>query len=173
MFQELPHNSVVGVITPHEKVENVNMQVLKYLVNRQGQLGGYITANSPYENIISLLRKHEIDPKRLFFIDVIANEIGNKCTGNNCIFIDSPSNLRELGESLNELFRHGLNEFVFLDSITALSKYNNHDKLVRFIHFFINNVRLHGLKGMVVMLDNTERDLLSSVSHFCDKVIHL
>jgi len=124
--------------------------------------------------MVQLLRDRQIDIRRLFFIDMITKGSGMKCEGPNCVFLESPSDLTELGIQLDAVFKQGLNEFVMLDSINALSIYNSHERLVRFVHFFANSVRMHDLKGVMIALpEDSDKDLLITVSQFCDKVIYM
>lgn len=167
----LPANFVILALIPSKTFERTNLSLLKLLLKHGN--GSYITINRPYKSLISLFRENKIDANKLHFIDCITEEIHEMEEG-NCYFIDSPSDLTEIGIALEPIFKEGKHEFIFLDSLGTLLIYNELNTVIKFTHFLISKIRLHNLKGVFLGLhEDTDKTLIRELAKLCDKVIDL
>ena len=169
----LPENFVVLTIVPYDKSEEVNLGILKFLINEKKNKGSYIAVNKPYQSITEILGKNKIDSDQLFFIDCMTKKAGGNTKDiTNCSFIDTPSNLTSLGIELEKLFKKAEHNFVFLDSLNMLVQYNNKKQIIQFAHSLLSKVRINNIKGIVVGLhEETDEDLIAELSQLCDKVL--
>ncbi len=170
----LPENFIVLTLVRSENSEKANMALLDYLVNKKGYKGNYIAVSRPFKNISMLLKNNAIDSEQLFFIDCISRDLGGEVEAHNCVYIDSPQHLTDLSIAMQELFAMKHGEFVVIDSVNTLSIYNDHERLMKFMHFVSSKIRLHELKGVMISLHKgTDPTFVSEISQFCDKVIDL
>lgn len=173
-LKDLPENFIVLLIVGSDKYEEANMHILDLLVNKEKSTGSYVTVNRPYKNMVQLMKTKNIDSDKIFFIDCITRKVEEPKEVKNCVFIDSPSNLTELGIALEEVFKQSEHKFLFLDSLNILSVYNSVDRVVKFAHFLTSKMRMHDLKGIMISLhEETDKKLISELSQFCDKMIYL
>ena len=170
----LPENFIVLTLVNSENAEKANLALLNHLVNIKGHRGNYVTVSRPYSNIVQVLQNNNIDPNMLFFIDCISKDMRSDVDAHNCVYIDSPQHLTDISIAVQELIdiKHG--DFLVIDSINTLSIYNDKERLMRFMHFITNKIRIHELKGVMVSLHKgTDPEMLAQLSQFCDKVIDL
>ena len=176
-LESSPFPVIIAVVTSMRNYFRDSIYVIKILVNSLGLSGIYVTINRPYGSLVETLKRNGIDTEKLFFIDCITRTVGGKPeVTENCLFIASPQNLTELGLALAqamEMMKERGNKFLLLDSLSTLLIYNNTETVARFSHFLTTKIRLSKLKGIFLLVEREDEDLLSTVSQFCDKVIKL
>lgn len=175
-IQDLPEGSIYLIITTAKTIMKTNLDVLKVLIN-QGLFGLYVTINQPYITLQNLFNREGIDLNRLFFIDCITQTAGGRAERtSNCLFINSPSSLTELGIALTQAIQAMPpgKKFIFLDALSTLLIYNEAGTIAKFSHFLINKIKLLGLTGVVMSVEKEmDERLLTQIEQFCDKVIDL
>lgn len=175
-FETLPENFIVGLIIKSGDYEEINLKILEYFVNQKGEKGSYITVNRPYENVIKVLKNRNINISNLYFIDCITKKLGGKpLFARNAVFIDSPENLTELSLRLHEsTVKANSRKFVFVDSLSTLSIYNNPEVMLKFIHYLTGKMRLWNLNGIIISLHGeADKKLIAELSQFVDKMIEV
>lgn len=173
-FYGLPENFIVLTVVKSGDSEKANLAMLNYLVNNKGYKGSFVAVSRPYKTMVNIMADNSIDTNGIFFIDCISKDIGRVTDAHNCIYIDSPQHLTDLGIAIEQLFNMKHGEFILIDSINTLFIYNDRERLAKFLHFLSNKIRVHELKGvMVSMQEGTDPILMSEISQFCDKVIDL
>jgi len=124
-----------------------------------------------------MLKNNNIKTDNIFFIDCITKSLGGKLPeGPNCVLIDSPAHLTELGIALHDYFTSSgeKNRFLYIDSISSLLIHNNLDSILKFVHSVTGKMRVFGFNGIMLSLrEETDQKLISHLGQFCDKVIHL
>jgi len=176
-MKDLPENFIVGLVVSSDKYEETNLHLLELLVNKMGYSGSYITINRPYENIIFMLNKHNIKVDNLFFIDCITKKIGGvEKSAPNCLFLDSPQHLTDLGIALHEYvsLTKDTKRFLFLDSLSTLFIHNDQTTMMRFIHYLTGKIRLWNISGVMISLhEESDKKVIGEISQFCDKIIRV
>lgn len=175
-FDALPKNFIVGLVIKSDKYEDINLKILDYFVNKKKEKGSYITVNRPYENIVEVLKEKNIDANSLYFIDCITKKLGGRAKfARNVAFIDSPKNLTELCLRLHQTVTTGKDRtFMFMDSLSTLSIYNEPEIMLKFIHYITGKMRLWKLNGIIISLhEETDRKLIAELSQFVDKMIRV
>lgn len=173
-FEGLPENFIVSVIVPTDNYEEVNMHILNRFIGEEEKHGIYITLNRPYDSIVGLMKKENIDIKKLSFIDCISKEIGKPKGKVNCIFVRSPADLTEIAVALDKLFQHNKHGFIFFDSLDTLLFYNRLDRVIKFVHFITGKMRIYGINGVLLGLhEKTTEELIGELAPFTDKIIKL
>ncbi len=174
-LDNLPDNFVVLMMVKSDMYEQANFYVLDYLINKKKQSGGYVSVNRPFSDLSKKLKQKQINSKNLFFIDCVTKSLGEKEQEvQNCVFLDSPSNLTDIGIALEQLYKLSYkHKFLFIDSLNTLSIYNDPERLTKFVHFLTGKMRMHNLKGILISLhEDTDKRLVNMLSQFCDKIIH-
>jgi hypothetical protein len=176
-LEDLPENFIVGVVMPSDSYEDATMHLLSFLVNRKKASGAYLTVSKPYNHVKGLLNNKNIKTDNIHFIDCITKSLGVKPTEEkNCVFVDSPSHLTDISVALHEFFTSSgdKNRFMYIDSLSTLSIHNNPDAILKFVHYLTGKMRVFGFNGMMLSLhEKSDQKLISQLSQFCDKVIHL
>jgi len=174
-LKDLPQNFIVGFVVSSNKYEETNLHLLEFFVNKLGYSGSYVTVNRPYENLVFTLDKHKINMDKLFFIDCITKNIGGAEKNiPNCLFLDSPSSLTDLGIALHEYvsLTKDKKRFLFLDSLSTLFIHNDRNTMMRFIHYITGKMRLWNISGIMISLhEETDKNIIAELSQFCDKII--
>ena len=174
---KLPSGFIVGVITKSKNYQDINMHLLDYLITHKGSSGSYVTINRPYLNVLDILKSRNIDASKLHFIDCITKKLGGKIPNvKNCKFVSSPSHLTELSIALHNYFTGSTEKdrFLHLDSLSTLCIHNNSKDVIKFIHYVTGKMRVFGLKGVIISLrEETDSQLISELSVFCDKMIRV
>lgn len=169
------NGDVVLILTSAEKyLENI-INVLKILINKKSRQCIYVTINKPYQVLLNVLKKNDIDTEKIFFIDLISKMTAMDTTGaKNALFITSPDSLTELSIAISESVRNlqSKNKFIFLDSLSTMLIYNQTGTVAKFAHFLIGKMRTEGVEMIIISLER-EMDpiLVSQISTFVDKVI--
>lgn len=165
---------VVCVLVNTDSYATANLELLKLLSGDKGRRGVYITANRRYSDIVLTLEENKLDHESLFFIDMVSAMSGND-TGacKNCLFVDAPDDLTELGIALSNAVRDpSENTFIILDSISSLVSYNTKERVIKFLHHLANRTRMWNAKCMLIYLEReADKHFLEQVAHFCDNVV--
>src|SRR3989338_674643 len=176
-LENLPENFILGIVMPSDRYEEANMRLLRFLVNTKKSKGSYVTVSKPYNHTISLLKNMDINTDSIHFIDCLTKSLGSKTIkAKNCVFIESPAHLTELGIALHDYFTSSgeKNRFLYIDSISSLLIHNSIDTVLKFVHYVTGKMRVFGFNGMLLSLhEEKDKKVISHLSQFCDKVIHL
>lgn len=174
-LKSLPNGYIILILVDAVNYVRVNLEILKYLLNKKKIPGIYITVNRPYENMVKTLEQNGIDTKKLFFIDAITQTVGgNPERKDSVIFVASPQNLTDVGIALSEALESikASDKFLFLDSLSTLLIYNSTGTIAKFSHFIASKMRLEGFKGIFISIEKeTDETLIKTLSQFCDKTI--
>ena len=169
---------IVLILSDEKKYLNTNLKVLDILTNKMDEKGIYVTVNRPFNSLTELLEKNKIKTKNIFFIDAITlTVVGEAKEVPNCLFINSPNSLTELGIALGEAFKAMKTKddrFIFFDSLSTLLIYNQSKSVTKFAHFLTGRMREWKIKGVLISLQkNIDENLIAQVSQFCDRIIEV
>ena len=176
-FKEILGNSgyIVLVETSSENALASGLEIVKFLVDNS-QKGIIISASRPYSNIISLYKKSNIDTGKLFFIDLVSQgQSENLEKANNVVYIEHVSDLTSISISLVKAIETIKGQkFVFIDSITTMLIHNNEHALARFVHGILIKLRIDGVNGIMMLLENKEsNEIRAEIAQLCDKIIKM
>jgi hypothetical protein len=176
-LSKLPDNFVVSVIIPSDYYKSVSMYMLNYLLNEKQHNGAYISLNRPFDNLLTMFDEKQINHSGLFFIDGITKRLSGMTTDHdNVVFLDGPENLTDMGIALHKYtsVTNSKKSFIYIDSVSTLCIHNSIERVQKFIHYLSGKMRLWGINGVMVALnEDTDKRILSELTQFSDKVIHL
>ena len=187
-LKNMPLNKVVLFLVNPKKYMNVNLEIIKIVIKQNKFSGIYITVNRPFSTLVNIMEKKGIDTDKIFFIDCITKMIPSPRgislvprkkfeVKKNCIFIPSPARLTEIGLALSEALsgmKHPKTKFLYLDSLSTLSIYNDLSTIAKFVHFLTTRIRLFGVVGLIMCVEKKmDNKLFNILSEVCDMTIEV
>ncbi len=165
----------VAIATVNAKdYHKTNIDIIKHLVSEKIP-GVYVTLNRPFDDLIEIFRKNNIDERMVIFIDAVTKTAGGEVKKtDNCLFIGSPENLSDISVAMDQAVRAipSNEKFVFFDSLSTLLLYNHAETVARFIHFLAGKMRFWKVRGIIVSLQkNKDKELIDELTQFCDVTI--
>lgn len=152
------------------------MEILKELI-KEVDKGLFITINQPYLSLKKILKDNGINIKKMYFIDMIsATTSTNPERTNECLFISSPSDLTDLGISIDQsLTAMGKGKkLLFVDNLSTFLIYNNTKVMAEFTHFLINKLRIHEVIGVIISIqEEMGSEFITKIESFCDDIIRM
>ena len=141
------------------------------------EMGGvYISASRGAVEIIQAFESIGVDVSNIQFIDLVSSGIlgGTDVTYPNIHFVDSPIMLESMMlRTLHRLENSQIQQnFVILDSVNALSIYNEERILAEYLHTFINTCKNRQVLSLIVNVpDQTPAGVLSNLDLYCSDLI--
>jgi hypothetical protein len=150
--------------------------ILQPLIQGFEMKGVYICASRRAVEIIQTLDEIGIDTTGITFIDTVSAGFigGTETPYENVRFVDSPIMLESIMlQTLYHLGEHtDTGSFVLLDSVNALSIYNEGRMLAEYLHTFINTFRAREvLTAIVNVPDQTPPGVLANLDLYCTDLI--
>jgi len=171
-LQELDKPIVLTLIDPMRYQEAV-FAVVKYFVSKSQQ-GVYVTLNKPFSVLTKNFEKAGIPSESLFFVDGITNvpavEEGtdHACLGSG---IDLSNLCIGISRAVSKLKD---DKFLLLDSLSTLLIYNDSKAVSKFAHLLTEKMRRWDTQGSLLTVEmNAEKDVVSQLAPFCDKVVKI
>jgi len=177
-LDEIRGEGITMVITKAEDYLDLNTDILGELT-KESQPGVYVTVNKPYSGIVEILDESGVNTDNILFVDAISKETGRgEEDEENVLYMDSPEDLTGLSIVIQEAVESmgDTDKFVFLDSLTTLTIYNETDTVSKFGHYLTGKMRSwDGVEGVIVSLakEEVEDELIDQMSQFCDNVVRL
>ncbi len=172
-LKKLKDDEITLITSPAEELLKNDIKVIKKL--SRNHKGVYVTINQPYVALKRILEKKKVNLDNIFFIDMISSTVSAEPERTKqCLFINSPTSLTELGIAIEQLI-NSIKEnkkFIFFDNLSAFLIYNELNVLSEFSHFIINKMRVNEVTGVIMSVEEEMgKELLDTISSFCDKVI--
>ena len=170
----IPDDLIIFVETSAEDSFEVSTSLVKYYSSKSYN-GIVLSANRPYNNLMSIYEKNDIDVSKMFILDCLSKSQHADAPAYNVAFIENVSALTDISLSIEEhLNGTPGKKFIFFDSLTTMLIHNKPYVLARFIHNIFTKMRLKGIGGVVVSLqDSLDRDIKAEIAQLCDKVIKI
>ncbi|MFH2106288.1 MAG: hypothetical protein ABII22_03435 [Candidatus Micrarchaeota archaeon] len=133
----------------------------------------YLSMSKSYSQFVDFLKESKLPSDNFFFIDCVTRKLECKDETCNCIFVESPRNLTNIGLAITKCLKNADKESVFfLDSLSTMLFYHDKNKISRFSNFLINQLRLKGVGSVFMSIDSDEnKDLIQAVNSLVDEVI--
>tara|TARA_B100000902_G_scaffold16910_2_gene20268 strand:+ start:3123 stop:3707 length:585 start_codon:yes stop_codon:yes gene_type:complete len=150
--------------------------IIQPLIQNFGMGGVYITASQTAPNVIEMMNTIGLDVSPIHFIDCVSSGIlgGTQNPYPNIGYIDSPIMLESMMlRTLHHLENSQIQQnFVILDSVNALSIYNEERILAEYLHTFINTCKNRQVLSLIVNVpDQTPAGVLSNLDLYCSDLI--
>lgn len=169
---ELEENQIILLVLPKTNYKNQLFDALKEL-NKISKKICYITVNRPAVSLISDLKNEGFDEKKFNIIDLLTNSVKKPETITQVKYVNSPSNLIDLGLKFTACLREGADSSVF-DSISTLLVYSEENSVIKFAHSVMTKVRVAEAKAIFVALkEDKSTNLIKDLYMFVDDVIDM
>jgi hypothetical protein len=170
-LEKLDYDYAATIILSKKDYNKRVMEILKILVNKNKFRGAYIALNKPYKELIKNMKKNGINYKNVLFIDCVTKK---QKSIPNCVFLRSAESLTHMGICLEPIYKIDGPEFIFLDSLNALSVYHGNKEVVKFARSLIEKVREHDMVGIFVGLHGeTDDKVIDELATVSDDIIDL
>jgi len=171
-LEGLENPVVLGLVNPTRYQESV-LSLLRYFTRRTPR-GVYVTLNKPYATLLKSFSKAGASTESVFFVDAITSvpsieeDATHACLG-------SGVDLSNLSISISKAIKQIKEDrFLLLDSLSTLLIYYEPKAVVKFAHLLTEKMRSWNSSGSLIMVEtNSERDVVSQLSPFCDKVVKI
>jgi len=169
-------NSAIQVRVGNSNAFSVTASTMIPLMQMFEMGGVYISASRGAVEIIQGFEAIGVDVSNIQFIDLVSSGIlgGTDIPYSNVHFVDSPIMLESiLLRTLYILRTTGIQRnFVFLDSVNALSIYNDERMLAEYLHTFINTFRQREILSVILNVpDQTPPLVLSNLDIYCTDIV--
>lgn len=156
-------------------LKKVNTEVVQN-ITAAGFRAIMITTNQPSLILSKMYSRAGINTDRVFFIDAITNYALGKDEEDteNTLFINNPGDLTELGIALTKAMEKFENEDVciVLDSISTMLIYTSSARILKFIHYLTNKIRLFDIHGILFAAKNgLDPGFMIQMTTFVDNII--
>jgi KaiC/GvpD/RAD55 family RecA-like ATPase len=171
-LSELPQGWIVLLETKAEDAFDAGVAAVKILTDKKYN-GVIVSASRPYKNLLDHYAQKGVDVDDLFILDCICKKHGDTEDLDNVLHLEDASALTDISIAIDESIKQiGDKAFLFIDSITALLIHNDPAVFVRFIHHLLTRMRVNGLNGLVLSLEEGRNsEIRAEIVQLCDKVI--
>ncbi len=163
---------VLALIDP-VRYQDALVELVKYFTARTPR-GIYVRLNKPFAVLSKMFDKAGVSTKSLFFVDAITN-VPTPDEGPVATCLGSGVGLSNLCIGISKaVSRFSEDKFLFLDSLSTLLIYNDSKAVAKFAHLLTEKMRRWGASGSLLTVEmNAERDVVSQLAPFCDKVVKI
>lgn len=136
----------------------------------------YVCLSQPYTDISTGFKGLDIDPEKIYFIDVMSSHYEKKEDTSNCTFLDSPTELGSIRLAISRAMKEKECSVVLVDTISTMLIYQKTSTIVRFTHDFLeeerdgNKILYMVLKHDSIPMEENER-LIKDLRMFADSTI--
>lgn len=172
MLEGLEKPVVLALIDP-VKYQDAVVELLRYFGAKTPR-GIYVSLNKPFAVLTKAFEKAGVSTKSLFFVDAITN-VPSTEENSTASCLGSGTGLSNLCIGISKaVSRFGEDKFLFLDSLSTLLIYNDSKAVAKFAHLLTEKMRRWGTSGILLTVEmNAERDVVSQLAPFCDKVVEI
>ncbi|MDD4127116.1 MAG: hypothetical protein PHV39_05450 [Methanomicrobium sp.] len=174
-FADKEENRLYLVLSPAARLRERNIELIKTYAGSDYYVL-VVTTNQISEILKKNYQNHKIPMEKIYFIDTITKYASgnNKQSSENCLFINNPGNMTDMGIAITETlkFFKGKKACLIFDSINSSLIYSSSESLIKFIHFLANKLRIMECTGIFLAADTgLDPDLLTTLTLFVDNVI--
>ena len=176
LAEEATPSSAIQVRVGTSNSELIIASLLQPLIQGFEMRGVYICASRSATEVIQTLERIGVDSSGIQFIDTVSSGFigGTEVPYPNIRFVDSPIMLESIMlQTLYHLSEYTeTGNFVILDSVNALSIYNEKRMLAEYLHTFINTFRAREVMTAIINVpDQTPPGVLANLDLYCTDLI--
>ena len=151
------------IIAPVEKLQERIIEIIK---DYKDKIGIYVSLNKTQKSAEEILKKSNIDTKRLFFIDCVTLEQ----TKEEVLHI-KPNDLDRLSYAINEFIKDiKEDKFLIIDALSTLLIYNNENKVAAFVKEITEYASQNNVEVIALSPKTKGEELLNKIFNFFDEV---
>jgi hypothetical protein len=156
-----------------EDVKSLRVTVNEILKTLQDNPIMYLNLTTPYNSLISNLKKDGLNVNNILFIDCITQLAGGNVNNQeNVLFIKEPNDLTSLEIAISEFFESIPSEkWLVFYGFNILKIYNKEDIILRFIKSIFENASASNAKLVILSTQVKNDTLIKNMAHFFEKVV--
>ena len=133
----------------------------------------YVLLNLPYASARKRLAGR-MDASKFLFIDTLTSSVGRSGDAQDCLFVEDPHALTDLGLAMSQAFEEKGCDTLLLDAVSTLLIYHPRNVVVMFSHNAITKLRMWRKKGIFLLVgEDAGSELMKDLVMFSDAVIDL
>ncbi|MGP8069973.1 MAG: hypothetical protein ACLP5V_08790 [Candidatus Bathyarchaeia archaeon] len=171
-LEDLEKPVLLALIDP-VRYQDAVVGLMRYFTDKVPR-GIYVSLNKPFAVLTKAFDKAGIQTSNLFFVDGITNvpaieeNRDHSCLGSG---VDLSNLCIGISKAVN---RNADEKFIVLDSLSTLLIYNDPRAVAKFAHLLTEKMRRWNTSGSLMTVEmNAERDVVSQLAPFCDKVVKI
>ncbi len=135
----------------------------------------FLSLNAGYLKIMQDLQKENLDPNKIFFIDMISIERNlEPKKAPNVVYLESPKDLTEAMIQVVKKFDGKAKTILVLDFISTLLIYNDKSSTEKFVHTLIGKTNANKSSALLLTSDAKQNEVITkTIAQFVDKTIAL
>lgn len=139
----------------------------------------YVCLSRPYKDILNNLKKNNINTKFFFFIDVLSSHYEKISPHKNCMFLDSPNDLKLLVQAIETAIEKEKCSVLLFDTISALLIYQESFSILQFTHTLTVEKKEERIKKLFIAIkkdsfpEKENKEFINDLKMFADKTIDL
>ena len=96
-LSNLPEGWIVLLETSVEKILDVSLSAMKYLIDEKNYIGIILSASRLHKNLVNLYKQKDIDTKKILFLDCISKSQSlNLEEAGNVLYLEAASDLTNI-----------------------------------------------------------------------------
>jgi len=169
-------NHSVGILLPGNNYSDLTQAFFTHMISRPEDAWVYVTITRPYETVVKDIEGLP-DNTNIRFIDCVSRAAGipNADANPNCIFIESPTMLEQLGLEISNIFKEvdeNTNKYLILDSISTLMIYNDPELVTEFFYHLSNRTRTKNIHTISIAIEEEDVDIYTNkLIYLNDKIL--
>ena len=161
------------IITDVENIQSTSNNVLKQF-SKQSVPGAYVCLNRPQHAVKNILKKENIDFKKILFIDCISSSLTAVGHEENVTHISNPADLTGLSIAISEFIKSvSQDKFVMIDALGTLLIYNHEEIVLKFIRCVLEECSQKGCAAIMITPKTEDSSWINKIIPFFDNIVHL
>ncbi|MFP4000365.1 MAG: hypothetical protein ACLFU5_00480 [Thermoplasmata archaeon] len=177
----LDGSNTLLIDTPTTMVAKTNFFLLKGLLDLEDKKGFFVALDRPYQNMDYLLKNHDIDRRKIWYIDTVTGISGEKKKEmKNVDFVNKSFEIENMVEVFErDTDRDGFGsmgdvDFVLIENLSPMLNYNSIEKIEKFVKSFSDMIdRYENVLGCIVMDSEAHEELYERVRKFVNHTIEV
>ena len=158
------------ITADYKKLFSVISKILSILTKKQKKSGVYISISRPYEKFLSEIKGVDLD--RILFLDGISGQLSKKPEYENCICLQGPTSLTEIGIYITQASNKSAIDFIILDSLSGIATYNDKKIVLRFLQYLVSKSKNLGAICIIFSdKSDKEKEIINALKDISDKFI--
>ena len=175
-FNDLSERWRLLFIVNSQDCLETNITLLQEVLKQEDAIVVYITLNRPYESLLKILEKNNINTDKMFFVDCITKTFCAEQEAKDCLFLENPQNLTNIAIAIDEIVKALPSKDItlFLESMGTFLIYNNFNTVARFQHFITTKIQVLDINGIFISTKGElEPELSDYLEQNVDKLVDL
>lgn len=172
--QGIPESSLCLLLAQPDKVFDLNLAIVKKILQSQC-VPLVITVNKPYKILVKMYAKEGISQDTYYVVDTVTKYSGGECMpGPRVRYVNTPSNLTDLGIAVTELLKQmpAGKKCIMFDSVSMLLIHSPSVTTSKFLHFLVNKLSMDDISGIFLCVEKgLDPVIIAQMSAFVDHIV--